>query len=53
MVMAVDIALGSFKQWQHAIAIACISLLALFLYNLYKARMKFVKLRRQGLVRSY
>ena len=50
--MFFDISLGSFQHFQRAIAVVCMSIVAIFLVNLYKARLRFIKLKKQGLVRT-
>ena len=42
--------LGSLQHFQQAVLLACLSLLAIFVVKLYNARMRFIKLKRQGLV---
>lgn len=51
--MKFKINLGSFQQLQQALAIAGLSLFASFLLGLFNARVRFIKLRKQGLVRSF
>ena len=50
--MALDIVLTDFRKLQHALLVACFSLIAIFLVNLYRARQRIIKLRKQGLVRT-
>lgn len=50
-VMLFDTDLGSIQRIQHALAVVCLSLSAIFLVNLYKARLRIIKLKRQGLVK--
>ena len=42
--------MGSFRHLQQALLIACLSLLAIFVFKLYNARVRFIELRKKGLV---
>ena len=50
--MLFNIGLGDSHDIQRALFVACFTLFAIFLVKLFNARMHFVKLKRQGLVRS-
>ena len=50
--MFFNVGLGSSQQIQRAVAVVCASILAIFLVNLYKARLRIIKLQKQGLVRA-
>ena len=43
---------GNLQDIQRALLVACLSLFALFLVKLFNARMRFIKMQKQGLVRN-
>ena len=51
--MVFNIGLEDSQDIQRALNIACLTLFAIFLVKLFNARMHFIKLKRQGLVRSH
>ena len=51
--MKSNIGLGDSQGIQGALFVTCLTLLAIFLVKLFNARMHFIKLKRQGLVRSH
>lgn len=48
--MHFETGLGSFHHLQQALLVAFLSLLAIFVVKLYNARVRFIKLKKQGLV---
>ena len=40
------------RHFEQALLLACFTLLAIFIPKLYNARVRFINLRRQGLVRT-
>lgn len=50
--MAITTDLGQLQVLQHAVTVASFSLVVAFLVNLYKARLRFIELKKQGLVRN-
>ena len=50
--MSFDIGLGRFSHFQDVLTIACLSLAVVFVGKLYKARLRLVKLKSNGLVRN-
>ena len=51
--MLFNIGLGGSQDIQRALFVACLTLFAVFLVKLFNARMNFIKLKRQGLVRRH
>ena len=51
--MLFNIRLGDSQDVQRALFVACLTLFAIFLVKLFNARLHFIKLKRQGLVRSH
>ena len=49
--MSFNVGLGRFSHLQDVLTIACLSLAIVFIGKLYKARLRVVKLRSNGLVR--
>lgn len=48
--MHFQVRLGSFQHSQQAVLLACLTVLAIFVVKLYNARVRFMRLKEQGLV---
>ena len=50
--MDLKIGPGNLQDIQQALFVACLTLFAIFLVKLFSARMQFIKMQKQGLVRN-
>lgn len=50
--MHLEIGPGIVQHLEQALLIACFTLLTIFVLKLYNARVRFTRLKRQGLVRT-